>query len=47
LQFQDVLGNNWLDLGQIAQASTPIVSMGDPALATGARFYRVVVCPPP
>jgi len=47
LQFQEVLGNNWFDLGQIAQASTPIVSMGDPALATGARFYRVVVCPPP
>jgi hypothetical protein len=47
LQFQDVLGNNWLDLGQIAQASMPIVSISDPAPAAGARFYRVVVCPPP
>jgi hypothetical protein len=47
LQFQDVLGADWLDLAPPVQAFSEIASVTDPAAASDARFYRILVCPPP
>lgn len=47
LQFQDVLGRDWLDLAPPVQASAEIASLTDTAPAIATRFYRVLVCPPP